>query len=83
MQFGFLLVSICIAFVSGSIVGWIANNVSPDREFYVDGENWEINKPYYFDLRGEVEHDGNSSSGLAEVEKRIKELEKMYLSKSQ
>jgi hypothetical protein len=81
LQIAFLAITICIAIVSGSIVGAIVRYISPPKDFYVDSAYWEVpelEKPYFFDARGEIEHQGgNLEAGrsIAHLERRLKELE--------
>lgn len=41
-QVAYLVISICIAIVSGLATGLIIKNVRPSKTFYLDDEYWEI-----------------------------------------
>jgi len=85
-QAAYLLITIVHAIISGSVVGNVAKFVSPYSEYYLDEESWmvpERENPYYFDSRGEVERAGSGVAGatgssIADIEKRLMDLERNF-----
>lgn len=58
-QLAFLISTVSISSISGYFCGWIVKRVRPLGLYFQDGETWEVPEmevPYYFDARGEVEH---------------------------
>lgn len=87
-QIIYLIITLAMAIASGSIVGIFVRYISPLKEYYVDSVNWEVPEleiPYYFDTRGEMEHGGQNAGNmnLADLEKRVNELEARLIRKSE
>lgn len=85
-QILYLAISVAVAVVSGTVVGLFVQVVYPieDDEYYRDSKSWEVPEletPYFFDVRGEVEHQGgknDTNKGLGELKKRLEELETSF-----
>lgn len=79
-QLAFLVITVGIAVLSGLITGFFIRKVDCTESFFDDSALWEVpemEKPYYFDQRGEVEHKPQHQ-GLtrSDVEKIFAEMAK-------
>lgn len=77
-QLAFLAITLSVSTVAGFITGVLISNIEPLDSYFEDSALWEVpelEKPYFFDKRGEVEHKP-TSVGLtrADVEKIIQEM---------
>jgi ammonium transporter Rh len=78
-QLAFIFITISISIVSGLVTGFIINKMHTLNSVFLDDEYWdvpEMEKPYYFDVRGEVEHKSVVSSipvTHAEIKKMIED----------
>lgn len=78
-QLAFIFITISISIFSGLFTGFIINKMHTLNSVFLDDECWEVpemEKPYYFDVRGEVEHKSVVSSipvTHAEIKKMIEE----------
>jgi ammonium transporter Rh len=58
-QLAFLIITIAISILSGVFTGIIMKYVKCIERLFLDDEYWEVPEmeiPYYFDIRGEIEH---------------------------
>ena len=77
-QLAFLAITLSVSTVAGFITGVLISNLDPLHTYFEDSALWEVpelEKPYFFDKRGEVEHKP-TTVGLtrADVEKIIQEM---------
>lgn len=82
-QLAFLFITISISILSGLFTGFIINKMHTLNSVFLDDEYWEVpemEKPYYFDVRGEVEHKSVLSSPPL-VHNEIKKLIEEELNK--
>ena len=62
MQLAFLAITLGIALSSGAVTGLLLRHFNSPKLFFLDNENWEVPEletPYYFDKRGEINRDYN------------------------
>lgn len=67
-QLAFLVITLSISISSGLFTGWIVKKFVPVESYFLDEELWEVPEmeiPYYFDVRGEVEHKALNASRLS------------------
>jgi ammonium transporter Rh len=58
-QFSFLLITLGTSIISGLVVGWFVSWFNMHERFFLDDQIWEVpelERPYYFDKRGENTH---------------------------
>jgi len=64
VQIGFLGITLGIAIVTGAATGYFVRYVEPASKYFSDSEFWEVphlETPYYFDLRGEINREGEKN----------------------
>lgn len=71
-QFLFLLITLGISLVSGFVVGKILSLANMKEKFFLDDQYWEVpelERPYYFDKRGENTHHNQENKDNENPEK--------------
>ena len=76
-QVAFIAITLGIAIFSGLVVGVLVAKASRLKKYFVDSELWEVPNmelPYYFDKRGEINREAHEVPSEAKMETQIKQL---------
>lgn len=73
VQFAFLVITFFNALISGIVVGFLMKQFGDVNSFFNDSEDFEVpelEKPYYFDKRGEVTHSNENAERRLLIENK-------------
>jgi hypothetical protein len=69
----FTIITLAIAISSGFFTGYLLKVFSPSKKYFLDDESWEVpnlETPYYFDERGEINRDHHHEHETASIKSK-------------